>query len=173
MSAKAILRNQIPKIFHRKRRGICQKLFYSSFLLYLYLRTIKNSCVKIQSCSWWVFVTAGSDTKLKDAVPKSPSSYSDYIEILQEFQQHRIEMRRCRNQHFAYKTYNKARHHRSLWREVYGINRCHCVLVLAGVELIFYGAVFWIFIENGVDKIGMFSLLLSSAYTVSRAFLFQ
>lgn len=47
------------------------------------------------------------------------------------------------------------------------------MLVLAGVELIFYGAVFWIFIENGVDKIGMFSLLLSSAYTVSRAFLFQ
>ena len=34
-----------------------------------------------------------------------------------------------------------------------------------------YGAMFWICAENSVDNSGMFSLLLSSAYTASRPFL--
>ena len=42
------------------------------------------------------------------------------------------------------------------------------VLVLAGIELIFFtvGAMVWICTGNSVDNAGMFLLLLSSAYTV-------
>ena len=50
------------------------------------------------------------------------------------------------------------------------------VLVLTAIELIFFivasmGLMFWICAENSVDNSGMFSLLLSSAYTESRPFL--
>ena len=50
-----------------------------------------------------------------------------------------------------------------------------CVLVLAGIELIFFIVVsmglFWICAENSVDNTEMFPLLLSSADTGSRPFL--
>lgn len=152
------------------------KTFLFIFLTVFILKNnLKFLCVRIQYCSSYVFVIAGSDTKLKDAVvPKSLSSYSDHTEIVQESQPHRIETRRYRNQHF---TYNKARHHKSLSRDVYGIKRCHCVGFGWGsinfLHSSSYETVFWICIENVVDKTGMLLLLLSSAYTVSRAFLFQ
>ena len=48
-------------------------------------------------------------------------------------------------------------------------------LVLAGIvnflHSSYYGAMVWICAENSVDNTGMFSLLLSSAYTESRPFL--
>ena len=49
-----------------------------------------------------------------------------------------------------------------------------CVLVLMWYSFLhgsWYGTMFWVCAENSVDNTGMFSLLLSSAYTESRPFL--
>jgi len=62
----------------------------------------------------------------------------------------------------------------SFWVYFFACAFPECVLVWAGVELVFFtvasmGLAFG-FAETSVGNIGMFLLLLSSAYTASRAF---